>query len=47
MTSPYLNVVIFIGAIFFYVDVILFGIDNNVASSSAVDILCQVGLDLF
>ena len=42
LTSPYLNVVIFIGAIFFYVDVILFGIDINVASSSVVDGLCQV-----
>jgi len=42
LSSPYLNVVINIGAIFFYVDVILFGVDENIAPFSTVDILCQV-----
>ena len=42
LTSPYLNVVIIIGGIFFYFDVILFGIDEGVASFSTVNGLCQV-----
>ena len=42
LTSPFLNVVTIIGAIVFYVDVILFGIDENIASFSTVDALCQV-----
>ncbi len=44
LTSPILNVVIFVGAIFFYVDIILFGINNNLASNEVVDGLCQVRL---
>ena len=42
LSSPYLNVIINIGAILIYVDVILFGIDENVASFYIVDINCQV-----
>lgn len=42
LSSPYLNVIIIIGAIFFYVDVILFGVDENIASFQVADILCQV-----
>jgi hypothetical protein len=42
LTSPYLNVVTIIGAMFFYVDVILFGVDQNIASFDTVDALCQV-----
>ena len=41
LTSPYVNVMIIAGAVIFYVTVILFGVDENVASSSTVDHLCQ------
>lgn len=44
LSSPYLNVVISLGAILIYIDVILFGIDENVASFEIVDINCQVFL---
>jgi len=40
-TSPYVNVMIIAGAVIFYITVILFGVDENVASSSTVDHLCQ------
>ena len=43
LSSPYLNTLIILGAILFYIDVILFGIDKNVAPESIVDINCQVG----
>ena len=39
--SPYVNVMIIAGAVIFYITVILFGVDENVASSSTVDHLCQ------
>ena len=39
--SPYVNIVIVAGAVVFYVTVILFGVDENVASYSTVDGLCQ------
>ena len=39
--SPYVNLMIIAGAVIFYITVILFGIDENVASSSTVDNLCQ------
>ncbi len=42
LTSPYLNVVTIIGGIFFYLVVILFGVDENVASFTTVNRLCQV-----
>ena len=42
LTSPNLNAVTIVGAIFFYAVVILFGIDENLAPSEAVDRLCQV-----
>ena len=42
LSSPYLNVLIIVGAIFFYVDVSLFGVDENTASCDAADSLCQV-----
>lgn len=42
LSSPYLNVVINVGAVFFYVVVILFGVDENTAPFSTADILCQV-----
>jgi len=32
---------IIVGAVIFYITVILFGVDENVASSSTVDQLCQ------
>ena len=41
LTSPYVNVMIIAGAVIFYITVILFGVDENVASSSTVDHLCQ------
>ena len=39
--SPYVNTVIVAGAVVFYVTVILFGVDENVASYSTVDGLCH------
>jgi len=39
--SPFVNVMIVSGAVVFYITVILFGVDENVASSSTVDHLCQ------
>ena len=42
LSSPYLNILIIVGAILFYIDVILFGVDENVASFNIVDINCQV-----
>ena len=41
LSSPYLNLLIIVGAILFYIDVILFGIDENVASFHIVDVNCQ------
>ncbi len=42
LTSPYINVLIIVGAIFFYVDIVLFGIDEGLAPFPVVDGLCQV-----
>ena len=42
LSSPYLNILIIVGAILFYIDVILFGVDENVASFNIVDVNCQV-----
>ena len=42
LTSPYVNVMIIAGAVIFYITVILFGVDENVASFSTVDHLCQI-----
>ena len=39
--SPYVNIMIVAGALLFYVTVILFGVDENVASYSTVDGLCH------
>ena len=39
--SPYVNIMIVAGAVVFYVTVILFGVDENVASYSTVDGLCH------
>ena len=39
--SPYVNTMIVAGAVVFYVTVILFGVDENVASYSTVDGLCH------
>ena len=41
LSSPYINIMIVTGAVVFYVTVILFGVDENVASYSTVDGLCQ------
>ena len=41
LSSPYVNVMIIAGAIVFYLTVILFGVDENVASFSTVDGLCH------
>ena len=41
LTSPYVNVMIIVGAVVFYITVILFGVDENVTSFSTVDHLCQ------
>ena len=42
LSSPYLNTLIILGVILFYIDVILFGIDKNVAPENIVDVNCQV-----
>lgn len=39
--NPYLNIVIIAGAVIFYATVILFGVDENIASNSTVNGLCQ------
>ena len=39
--SPYVNIMIIAGAVVFYVTVSLLGVDENVASYSAVDGLCH------
>ena len=39
--SPNVNIMIVVGAIMFYMIVILFGVDENVASYSIVDELCH------
>ena len=41
LSSPYVNTMIVAGAVVFYVTVILFGVDENVASYSTVDGLCH------
>ena len=41
LSSPYVNVMIIAGAIVFYTVTILFGVDENTASFSVVDGLCQ------
>ena len=42
LSSPYLNVMIITGAILFYIDVILFGIDERTVPSFTVTCLCMV-----
>ena len=42
VTSPYLNILITIGVIIIYGDVILFGIDGRVTSDTALRITCNV-----
>ena len=43
LSSPYLNVLIVVGVIMFYVDVILFGVDEGTpASRCTVNALCMV-----
>jgi len=37
LSSPYLNVLIIVGVILFYVDVILFGVDERTASRCTVN----------
>ena len=39
--SPYVNIMIIAGAAVFYMMVILFGVDENVASDSTVNELCH------
>ena len=39
--SPYVNILIIAGAVVYYVMVIIFGVDENVASYSTVDGLCH------
>ena len=41
LSSPYVNVMIVAGAVVFYTIVILFGVDENVASYTTVDGLCH------
>ena len=42
LSSPYLNVLIIVGAIMFYIDVILFGVDERIASMGTVNAFCMV-----
>ena len=39
--SPYVNILIIVGAVVYYILVILLGVDENVASYSTVDELCH------
>ena len=41
-SSPYLNIMIIFGVIIIYGDVILFGIDGRVTSSTVLEITCNV-----
>ena len=41
LSSPYVNIMIVAGAVLFYVTVIIFGVDENIASYSTVDRLCH------
>ena len=45
-SSPYLNVIIIVGAILFYIDVILFGVDGGITSSAIASSLCMVGANV-
>ena len=48
LSSPYLNVLIVIGVIMYYVDVILFGVDEGTpASRCTVNVLCMVSYNGF
>lgn len=40
-SSPYVNIMIIAGAVILYVTVILFGVDENIASDSIVNDLCH------
>jgi len=40
-SSPFVNILIVVGAIMFYIIVILFGVDENTASFDTVDRLCH------
>ena len=42
LSSPYLNVMIIMGAILFYIDVILFGVDEGIGSPFTTNSLCMV-----
>ncbi len=46
MSSPYLNILIVIGAIMFYIDVILFGLDKTYVSETITELLCMVSTAL-
>eukprot|EP00731_Ephydatia_muelleri_P029051 Em0020g695a len=41
LSSPYLNVMIIVGAILFYIDIILFGVDGGITSSAIASSLCM------
>jgi len=41
LSSPYVNIIIVAGALAFYLTVIMFGVDENMASHSTVDGLCH------
>ena len=48
LSSPYLNVLIVVGVILFYVDVILFGVDEGTpASRCTVNALCMVSYCIY
>lgn len=40
-SSPYVNIMIIAGAVILYVTIILFGVDENIASDSTVNDLCH------
>ena len=46
LSSPYLNVMIIVGAILFYIDIILFGVDGGITSSAIASSLCMVGANV-
>ncbi|XP_019853743.1 PREDICTED: gamma-aminobutyric acid type B receptor subunit 2-like [Amphimedon queenslandica] len=41
LSSPYLNIVIIIGAMLFYLDIILFGMDEAILPTSVLNGLCM------
>lgn len=46
MSSPYLNILIVVGSILLYVDVILLGLDKAYVSDDVANALCMVNSNM-